>query len=144
MAVQTDPDVIAVEDLPHSLKFASLVKSVCRLQGRLIAALEERGLADRVLFVPPACWQRHFDGVWRQGKDGSHAKAVELGYTPPPMLERYAEQLAALTGAPRSALRSKLVKALTDYEDAFLIARWALDVRRDKGTFDVPSTQRVV
>jgi len=134
--------VLAVEDLPHNLKFAGLVKQTCRLQGELMYRLRQSGLLDRLLFVPPACWQRYHPGVWRQDKAGAHRRAVELGYQAPDLLDLHASDIPA-HGAERSKYRERLKKAMTDYDDAFLIAWWAEDVFREQGTYDVPSTQRV-
>jgi hypothetical protein len=50
------PEVMLIEDLPHGLKFAALVKRVCRIQGRIVELMEQYGQRDKILFVPPALW----------------------------------------------------------------------------------------
>jgi hypothetical protein len=135
------PSVLVIEDLPHKLPFASLVKAVCRLQGRIVQQMDAYGAADRVLFIPPALWQRHFQGVWRRGPAEYAALAREMGYEPPNLLEEREGELLALRGRERSQLRAKLKKAMTDYVDAYLIAVWAHETVERHGTLSVPSVQ---
>lgn len=140
---QFDPDFVVVEDLPHRLPFAALVKTVCRMQGRLVHGLWEITALDRLLFVPPALWQRHFPGVWRQGTAGAAKAAAGRGYVAPNLRDfdpRFSVE--GLSGKERAAVRAADRKVRTDYVDAFLIATWALDVWEEMGTLDVPQTQR--
>jgi len=127
------PLVLAVEDLPHRLPFASLVKQVCRIQGRIVDRMDTFGAADAVLFVPPALWRRAFKGLSRgTGPEAVTAVAAELGYLPPDLSDR-----AAVIGGKAIAR-----KVATDYCAAFLIARWAADYFNEHGHFDAPGTSR--
>lgn len=127
------PDVMLIEDLPHGLKFAALVKRVCRLQGRIVEVMEQAGHRDKILFVPPALWQRRYkrlaDEKW---PDAVVPVAHRHGYTPPDLVEE----------GMRAAERTIAKKVMTDYCAAYLIGFWGLDQLETHGTFDVEGTQR--
>lgn len=131
----TPPDVMVVEDLPHGLNYTTLVKAVCRLQGRIIQAMDDmpEGGPEEMLFVAPNTWRAHYSGMER----GTGAAAVfpvsqRFGYAPPDLLER-----AKGNGGP-----SRAKKVASDYCSAYLIARWAIDAKNEFGTYDVPGTSR--
>lgn len=129
----TPPAVLAIEDLPHRLPFMSLVKHVCRLQGRIIEAMDRLNMTDRILFVPPAEWRRNYTGLRRgTGPDAVIDVAARLGYTPPALSDRLGERKA----------RATIAKVQTDYCAAFLIARWALATWLTHDTFDTATTSR--
>lgn len=126
------PAVMVVEDLPHRLPFAALVKQVCRIQGRIVEHMDVLGAADKVLFVPPAVWRRHYTGLERgTGPDAVVPVAAALGYTPPD-----------LTGHAGKGVKATARKVSTDYCAAYLIARWAIDTHAATGGFDAPGTSR--
>jgi hypothetical protein len=128
------PTVMVVEDLPHRLPFAALVKQVCRIQGRLIEHMDSLGAGDKVLFVPPAQWRKTYPGLERgTGPDAVVPVAEKLGYTPP--------DLSARTGKGAKATARKVT---TDYCAAFLIARWAINQHQQHGTFDAAGTSRYI
>lgn len=138
-----DPEYVVVEDLPHRLPFAALVKAVCRMQGRLVHGLWEINAIDRLVFVPPALWQRHFPGVWRKGAYGALQAAAVYNYQPPDLRTTDPRfSVSGLTGKERAARRAADRKIITDYVDAFLIAMWATETHAALGTLDVPQTQR--
>lgn len=127
------PAVLAIEDLPHRLPFASLVKNVCRLQGRIVQAMDDIGMLERVLFVPPAEWRKTFPGLERgTGPDAVIPVASRQGYTPPDLSDRIR----------RSGHITIARKVASDYCAAFLIARWALSTWDENATFDVLGTSR--
>ncbi len=128
-----NPAVMAVEDLPHRLPFAALVKHVCRIQGRLLEHMHSLGLAERVLFVPPAEWRKHYTGLGRgTGPDAVTAVAAALGYTPPDLTDR----------CTKAGDKATARKVATDYCAAYLIARWARDTYAITGTYDTATTSR--
>lgn len=122
------PEVSAlfIEDIPHAVGFRKLVKHVCQLQGRIVQAMANVGVEDKVLFVPPQLWQMHFAGVYRGKAQGALKAAESLGYTPPQLLT------SDLHGKDRADAR----KTMTDHVDAFLIGRWATDQLNQYGTLD--------
>lgn len=129
------PQVLVVEDLPHRLSFAALVKQVCRLQGRIVERMDQLGARDQVLFVPPAEWRNTYPEL-RKKNLGAQAVvdvAAQLGYTPPDMTARAAGEKGGKATAR---------KVGTDYCSAFLIGRWALRNNNDLGTYDGPHTSR--
>ncbi len=129
----TPPDALIIEDLPHRLPFMALVKHVCRLQGRIIEAMDRLGLAGHILFVPPAEWRRNYTGLGRgTGPDAVIPVAARLGYTPPDLTDRLGERKAKAT----------IAKVQTDYAAAFLIGRWALGTWLSFGSFDTATTSR--
>lgn len=129
------PDVMVVEDLPHGLNYSTLIKTVCRLQGRIAQAMREttEGDLDAMLFVAPATWRAHFKGLERgTGSAAVVPVAAGLGYTPPDFTIR----------AKGNGGKTRADKVATDYCSAFLIARWAIDAQTEHGTYDVPGTSR--
>lgn len=127
------PAQLVVEDLPHRLPFAGLVRQVCRMQGRIIEQAHRFGNLDRVLFVPPDVWRNHYPGLKRgTGADAVVPVAAEFGYTPP--------DLSPLATNARE--RQHVKKIATDYCAAYLIGRWALDYHAEHGTFEAPRTSR--
>ena len=132
-----EPDFLVVEDLPHRLPFSGLVRKVCRIQGRIIQAMDDLGQLHRLLFVPPAAWRKHFPGLERgTGPDAVVPVAASLGYTPPDLTDRI-----ALAG-DRAEHRKIARKVRTDYAAAYLIARWAADTHAAQHTLDTPETSR--
>lgn len=132
------PEVLVVEDLPHGLKYSTLIKTVCRLQGRFIQAMHEmpEGRTEDVLFLAPAEWRRTYPGLERgTGPDAVVPVAAELGYEPP--TEELAERANGVKGGKAIAR-----KVATDYCSAYLIARWAIDTKTKHGTYDVVGTSR--
>lgn len=137
LARRHDVELIAVEDVPYGISSQAMVKPVLRLQGALIMALATEHLLERTVFVNPATWQRAV-GVYGKAKAGARDLAASFGYTPPDLLSGvHAADLAALHGAERSKRRAQLKKAMTDYDDAFLLTYWAAlhvdDIRRISG-----------
>lgn len=127
------PEVMVVEDLPHGLKYSTLIKTVCRLQGRIVQAMHD-DYTD-ILFLAPREWRSHYLGLERgTGPEAVVPVAAEFGYTPP--LENL------LTRAKGNGGKTKAMKVATDYCAAYLIARWAIETKRKYGTFDVPGTSR--
>jgi len=122
---------IVVEDIPHHVKWTGLVKKVCRLQGRILAQAEYA-----VWFVPPAVWQRSYDGVWRAGPGGASEAAAKLGYQAPDFSDDPRFEPLAKTPGERRRLRKKVE---SDYVDAYLIARWAAN---QPDLSQVPNVQR--
>jgi hypothetical protein len=131
--VGTAPEVMLIEDLPHGLKFAALVKRVCRIQGRIAEVMEQAGHRDKILFVPPALWQRFYkrqpDEKW---PDAVTPIAERHFYKPPNLVEE----------GMKAVERNTAKKVMTDYCAAFLIANWGLAQLETHGTFDIDGTQR--
>lgn len=129
------PEVMVVEDLPHGLRYSTLVKTVLRLQGRFVQAMHEmpHGQTEDILFAAPAEWRRTFPGLERgTGPEAVVPVAAGLGYTPPDLTAR-------TVGKGAKAIARKVQ---TDYCSAYLIARWAIDTKKTHGTFDVIGTSR--
>lgn len=127
------PEVMLIEDLPHGLKFAALVKRVCRIQGRIVEVMEQYGQRDKILFVPPALWQRSYKRVAdEKWPDAVVPVADRHGYRAPNLVE---EGMKALE-------RNTAKKVMTDYCAAYLIGYWGLAQLESQGTFDVDGTQR--
>jgi hypothetical protein len=126
-------EVLVVEDLPHGLSYTKTVKAVCRLQGRIVQQFYDGGSWQPILFVAPAAWRAHYDGMQRgTGPEAVFDASTVLGYYPPDITAR-----AKGNGGP-----SRARKVASDYCSAFLIARWALDMKAKYGTYDVPGTSR--
>jgi hypothetical protein len=127
-AVQYNPRLIVVEDVPYGISNQSMVKPVLRLQGVLIHGLGLIKALDRTVFVNPRVWQSTFEGVARgDAKDrieAARVAALSLGYSAPDLVAMY-----MLTLEPGERVLKKhtapLEKQMTDYVDAFLIAAWA-------------------
>jgi len=131
--VDTPPQVMLIEDLPHGLKFAALVKRVCRIQGRIAEVMEQYGQRDKILFVPPALWQRSYKRVAdEKWPDAVVPVAQRNFYTPPNLVEE----------GMKAVERNLAKKVMTDYCAAYLIGIWGLDQLEKHGTFDVDGTQR--
>lgn len=127
------PLAMVVEDLPHRLPFAGLVRQVCRLQGRILERMNSLGALDAVLFAPPAEWRKTYPGLERgTGPDAVVPVAARLGYTPPDLTRR----------ATKAGDKAKARKVQTDYCAAYLIARWAVTQYAQHRSFDIPGTTR--
>ena len=128
------PDVLVVEDLPHRLPFANLVKRVCRMQGRIAERMETVQQLDKLLYVAPAVWRKHFKGLERgTGPEAVIPVARDIGYFPPDLTPR-------IKKAGDKAIAKKVT---TDYAAAFLIGVWAQDMHHRYGTFDgIPGADR--
>lgn len=129
------PEAMIVEDLPHGLNYTKLVKKVLRLQGRLVQAMNfyTTDGAEKIVFAAPIAWRSHFTGMER----GTGAAAVfpvsaGFGYQPPDLSEQ-------TKGRGGKTLATKIA---SDYCSAYLIARWAIDMRQQYGTYDVVGTSR--
>lgn len=122
--------LVVVEDVPPNPRFTQfMTKPVTRLQGALIYALYLSGLLDQTVFVNPSEWQRTYDGVSRGTPEdrieAARVAALALGYTPPDLVAPYIASLPE-GKRPLKKMTKPLEKQMTDYIDAFLIARWAL------------------
>jgi hypothetical protein len=129
------PQALLVEDLPHGVGYRTLVKDVCRLQGRIVERMDAFGCSENVVFVQPYAWRNAFPELRKKG-GGAPAlvtTAGEHGYVPPDL--RY--RLRGEKGEKATAR-----KIQTDYCAAFLIAWWAMSCWYEYGTLDVPGTQR--
>jgi hypothetical protein len=127
------PEVMLIEDLPHGLRFAALVKRVCRIQGRIVELMEQYGQRDKILFVPPALWQRSYKRVAdEKWPDAVVPVAHRHFYTAPNLVEE----------GMKAVERNTAKKVMTDYCAAYLIGYWGLDQLEKHGTFDVEGTQR--
>jgi hypothetical protein len=127
------PEVMLIEDLPHGLKFAALVKRVCRLQGRIVELMEQYGHRDKILFVPPALWQRYYKRVAdEKWPDAVVPVAERHGYKPPNLVEE----------GMKAVERNTAKKVMTDYCASYLIGFWGLAQLETHGTFDIEGTQR--
>lgn len=132
------PHAMVIEDLPHGLNYTRTVKAVCRLQGRIVQALNSDdilfGEKASALFVAPNTWRAHYPAAKRgTGSDISVPIAEGYGYQPPSDLLSRAKG----HGGPTRAR-----KVASDYCAAYLIARWAVDTQRHYGHLDVPGTSR--
>lgn len=136
------PDVLVIEDLPHRLPFMTNIKDVCRLQGRLVERMHRYGAMNKILFVPPAEWKRHYGAPLKQGTGPTAVVevAVRMGYLPPDLDSRMV--INPKTGRPKAGERATAKKVLTDYCAAYLIGRWAVDSAISQNTFDVARTSR--
>ncbi len=128
------PDVMVIEDLPHGLKYSSLIKAVCRLQGRIVQAMHEipEGDPKDILFAAPIAWREHYDLKRGTGSTIVVPTAAQFGYHPPDMTQR-------AKGNGGATLARKVE---TDYCAAYLIARWAIDMKKTTNTYDVVGTSR--
>lgn len=118
------PIAMIVEDLPHGVAYRTVVKSVCRLQGRLYERMHAYGRHSRLWFVQPQVWRKHHQMKNGTGPEAVIPVAAALGYQPPDGIQG---------GKP-------LVRKIrTDYCAAFLIGRWALHYLSNLGP-DVENT----
>lgn len=133
-AQQRKPAAVVVEDLPHGLAYTTVVKTVCRIQGRMIDKFARHDSEDDLLFLAPATWRHHYAGLKRgTGPTAVVPVAAQHGYTPPDL------SLRALREKGGKAIARKVA---TDYCSAYLIARWAHDIHAELGTLDVVGTSR--
>ncbi len=134
------PEVMIIEDLPHGLAYSRLVKTVLRLQGRIVQALHEMpmGHTADALFLAPIEWRKHYDLKRGTGPDIVVPTAAQSGYEPP------AERITAIAEATGKRGGGKAIarKVATDYCSAYLIARFAIDMHKQHGTYDVVGTSR--
>lgn len=129
----TPPDVMVIEDLPHGLKYSTLIKTVCRLQGRIYQQMSQTNSGDSILFLAPNTWRAHYEGMERgTGPEAVVPVAATFGYTPPDFTVR----------AKGNGGIGRARKVATDYCAAYLIARWTVDIKHEHGTYDVPGTSR--
>jgi len=113
---------VVIEDVPAHVPWGGIVKSVCTLQGRVLQELHPEVLS-RTWFVTPAVWQRSFEGVWKGKAAGALAAAERLGYSPPDLV---GDPRFDADGRKPGEARRLAKKVMSDYVDAFLIARWAM------------------
>jgi hypothetical protein len=127
------PTALVVEDLPARVPWMSVVKDVCRLQGRIVEKMCDLGRLDRLLFVQPAQWRAHYGPAMKNGTGPAVVLpvAADHGYTPPDLL--------GLAGKGEKPIARKVA---TDYCAAFLIGKWALDTYDAEQSFDAPRTSR--
>lgn len=125
---------LVVEDLPHGVEYRALVKRVCQIQGRIAERMYGLSRLTELLFVAPNTWRAHYPVLKKrgQGPEAVVPVALEHGYEPP--------KLKHLEG-PRGG-RLTVNKIQTDYCAAFLIGKWANDTFEERGTYDVPGTER--
>lgn len=128
---------LVVEDVPLSLPFTAKLKAALQLQGEIAHQMRIRSLLDRVYFVQPMTWQRHFEGVWRGKEAGALAAAEKLGFAPPDYLKEYESLFAHLKGKERQDIRNALKKQASDVVDAFLMAVWAHETYAEHGTLEI-------
>ncbi len=121
------PAVLGIEDLPHGVKYMSLIKDVCKLQGVIEEHMSWTPHLDRLMYIPPILWQKEIPGVWRQGPKATLSAAKDIYRYEPPDLG-----MSELRGQDRVTAR----KVQTDYASAFLIARWLLETYKQHGVFD--------
>lgn len=127
------PDVLVIEDLPHGLGYSGVIKTVCRMQGRIVEAMHRAGWGyDDVIFAAPAAWRAHFGVKRGTGVEAVFAAAAKLGYCPPDLTQR----------AKGNGGRTRAQKVASDYCSAFCIAHWAVDMNKAHGTYDVAETSR--
>jgi hypothetical protein len=129
------PAALIVEDLPHGLNYTKTVKKVLRLQGRLVQAMSFYmvGGEKQIVYAAPAAWRAHYTGMERgTGAEAVFPASAGFGYEPPD----FSEQTKGKGG------KSLAHKIASDYCSAYLIARWAHDMHREYGTFDVAGTSR--
>jgi hypothetical protein len=128
------PAALIVEDLHPRVPWMTVVKDVCRLQGRIVERMSSYGHREAVVFVQPDQWRMHFEGLGRgTGPDAVSPVAEAFGYTAPLDLA----DRAVVKGSKATAR-----KVATDYCAAYLIGRWALDYHDEHGNFDAPRTSR--
>jgi hypothetical protein len=152
-AVDFDPDVILVEDVPYGISSQAMTKPVLRLQGILIRYLAN--WLDRVVFINPSTWQRDYEGVataprdipkgkqrdvYRQNKAKEHAAA--RGYSPPDLVAAYVATLPEGTRVLKKHT-DPLEKSMTDYIDAFLMTDWLSKFETIEDLYKVKGCQPV-
>jgi hypothetical protein len=131
--LRSAPEAMIVEDLPIRLPMRSLVKRVCRIQGRLIELMSQVGMLDRLWFVQPSEWRRTFAGLESgTGPNAVVEVALRLGIRVPDLASRCTQ-----TGD-----KGKARKVFTDHCAAYLIALWATHTYHRSGSFDTGTTSR--
>lgn len=134
-ATTNAPEVMVIEDLPHGLAYTKLLKRVLRLQGRIAQTMNfytEDGMS-KILFAAPMAWRSHFTGMERgTGPEAVFPASAGFGYQPPSFAER-------TKGRGGKSLAHKIE---SDYCSAYLIARWAVDMKKEFDTYDVVGTSR--
>lgn len=132
------PDIMVVEDLPHGLNYTQTVKAVCRLQGRLAQVMHDSYHGDYtdMLFVAPRVWRGYYGEDLKRGTGAAAVVPVaeKYGYRP--------HKAGLLQRAKGNGGKTRADKVATDYCSAYLIARWAIDMKKTFGTYDVPGTSR--
>jgi hypothetical protein len=138
------PYALIVEDLPHQVPYSTLVKTVARVQGRLVESMLRMGRGEwEVIFYPPALWMRSYgDKVWRQGPEVVVEVAKEYGYAPPDLLGEVEDEAAREGRRSKALSRNQAKKSLTDYCAAFLMGRFAVQYYAEHGTYMAPNAQR--
>lgn len=129
------PIALLVEDLPHGVGYRTLVKDVCRLQGRIVERMASLGRERQVIFVQPYAWRNTFPELRKKGGGAAAltATAGEHRYEPPDLTHR-------LRGEKGEKAVARKVQ--TDYCAAFLIAWWATSCWYEHGTVGMPGTNR--
>jgi len=125
-AAQADVDWVVIEDVPYGISSQKMTKPVTRLQGVLISKLANVNMLERTVFLDPARWQRELDIYGKEGKKRAHHLATSFDYHAPDTLELHRPDWDddRLTGRQKSSIKADLRKLQTDYDDAFLIAKW--------------------
>ncbi len=127
------PAILLVEDLPYSVRYSTITKTVCRLQGRIAERMDYLGSLNALYFVSPTTWRRHFPGLENgTGPDAVRPVAEALGYRPPDLSHRI------LKSGDRAIAR----KVATDYCAAWLIARFLIDKKVEHGDEPIPGLLR--
>jgi len=139
---QHEEQLLLVEDVPLSLPFTAKVKAPIQLQGEIAYQLRSHNLQDRLFFIQPMTWQRHFEGVWKGKEAGALAAAVRLGFEPPDYFKKHEDLFADLKGKERQTVRLALKKQSADVVDAFLMAVWAQETYETHGTLEVKNVIR--
>lgn len=128
VAVEFNPSLILIEDVPYGIGSQAQTKPVTRLQGMLIYKLVTTSkVKGEVYFINPSSWQKFFPGVARgpaaDRVESARIHAKRLGYTPPDLVQHHIDAL------PEGAKVLKkhtnvLAKVMTDYIDAFLMTEF--------------------
>jgi hypothetical protein len=132
-ARRKDVELTVIEDVPYGISSQAQVKPVLRLQGIFIAVLHPA--LDRTLFLDPSRWMSMFPGVQRAPKgltkteadkariEAARLHALERGYEPPNLVQRYIDSLPAGTKVLKKHT-APLEKSMTDYVSAFLMSEF--------------------
>ncbi len=127
------PLELIVEDLPHGVVPTKITKHVVRMQGRILEKMYQYDCLDRVLFLPPATWERSFKGVWRKGPNGLKEVAEQASYQLPEEIDytKYHKEERRICH-----------KVASDYHSAYLMSVWAWSRYAEVGSFEHPTTSR--
>lgn len=109
-------EIVLLEDMPHGSSFRFDVKESCRMQGMVLKQLIDLDMSNKVLFVQPNKWKSYHKVPSRNKERQAREIAKALGYEPPDLHSHLHLQE-----------RTKARKIETDYIDAYLMGRWALD-----------------